>query len=49
MEMTDITCDCCGRYLNRAEWVEYGDMCNLCIYEQTGGLIDDEVEEELGE
>ena len=40
-------CDVCGARLTVNEYEEWESFCEECMFEETSGLIDDVVEEEL--
>ena len=43
----EYRCACCNCFLTQKETDLYGDLCEDCAWEETGGLIDDNPEEEL--
>ena len=36
-------CDTCGEYMTQDEYEDYENQCEVCINEETGGLIADDV------
>ena len=45
--LSDHNCTCCGNRLLKEEYEEFEDTCSDCMFEMTGGIIDDNPEEEL--
>lgn len=40
-------CSQCGARLKVDEYQEFEDVCGECVYDNTSGLIDDNIEQEL--
>ena len=40
-------CETCGAEMTRDEWEEFETQCHSCVFEETNGMVDDDVYREL--